>query len=187
MNWKFSACLLVVMFGVFSNVSAQKQPTLLSATFNIKKTEHTIKPAFQPELIVEKKGHLISPLTNASLVSNFGYFDIPGTKLKGNNPGITLAVNVWGEAKAIFDGVISSVYKIDNDYVVVIKHNNITSVYANLTKVVVKEGDQIHTGDTIGAIETSLTHDGKMEFIILENNKNVDPLTWLKQSDFSTF
>lgn len=182
MNLKLSTCWLVLMFCAYSTISAQKQPTFLSATLNIKKTEHAVKPTFQPEAIIEMKGMLNAPLTNAFLVSNFGYYEIPGTKLKGSNPGITLAVPVWGEAKAVFDGVIKSVYKIDNDYVVVIQHAQILSVYANLTKVVVKEGEPIHTGDVIGGIETSLTHNGTMEFMILENNKNVDPLLWLNQT-----
>ncbi|WP_126973030.1 murein hydrolase activator EnvC family protein [Gynurincola endophyticus] len=170
----------VVLLGAVSTASAQKQPTLLSATFHIKKTEHIEKRAFQPEAITASKGVLEAPLTNAVLVSNFGYYDIPGTKLKGNNPGITLAVPVWGEAKSVFDGVVKSVYKMDGNYVVIVKHNDILSVYAHLTKVVVKEGEQVYTGDTIGGIETSLTHNGTMEFMMLENSKNVDPLAWLK-------
>ena len=179
MNWKLSTCWLVVLISAFTTVNAQKQPTLLSATFLINKTEHSVKPTFNPAAIVENKGLLNNPLTNSYLVSNYGYYSIPGTRLKGNNPGITLAVPVWGEAKSIYDGIVKSVYKMDHDYVVVIQHQDILSVYANLTKVVVKEGEQVFTGDVLGGVETSLTHNGTMEFMIIENNKNVDPLVWL--------
>ncbi len=178
MNFKLLGLIIPAVL-LFNIAFAQKQPTLLSATMHITKSSHEANKAFYPAGIQAAKGSLIVPVTNANLVSQFGYYDIPGTKLKGNNPGISLEVPVWGEVKTVFDGNVKSVFKIDDNYVITIQHENITTVYAHLTKVVVKPGEKVYTGDVIGGVEKSLLHNGVIEFMVVEGMQNVDPLLWI--------
>ena len=69
------------------------------------------------------------------------------------HPGVDIAVKSGSPVKCCFDGVVR-VAKIYGDYgrVVVVRHyNGLETVYANLSKIMVKPGQILQSGDIIGA------------------------------------
>lgn len=74
---------------------------------------------------------------------------------KGGNfhPGVDLVVKEGSPVKCCFDGVVRMA-RIYGDYgrVVVVRHyNGLETVYANLSKIMVKPGQILQAGDIIGA------------------------------------
>ena len=69
------------------------------------------------------------------------------------HPGVDIAVKNGSPVKCCFDGVVRMA-KIYGDYgrVVVVRHyNGLETVYANLSKIMVKPGQILQSGDVIGA------------------------------------
>ena len=69
------------------------------------------------------------------------------------HPGVDIAVKNGSPVKCCFDGVVRMA-KIYGDYgrVVVVRHyNGLETVYANLSKIMVKPGQILQSGDIIGA------------------------------------
>ena len=69
------------------------------------------------------------------------------------HPGVDIAVKSGSPVKCCFDGVVRMA-KIYGDYgrVVVVRHyNGLETVYANLSRIMVKPGQILQSGDIIGA------------------------------------
>lgn len=69
------------------------------------------------------------------------------------HPGVDIAVKSGSPVKCCFDGVVRMA-KIYGDYgrVVVVRHyNGLETVYANLSKIMVKPGQILQSGDILGA------------------------------------
>ena len=62
---------------------------------------------------------------------------------------------------------------------VMIKHGNYISVYKNLSKVYVKEGDALKTKDEIGEVSTNLEGDTILSFSIFKDATTQNPASWI--------
>ncbi|MBL57666.1 MAG: peptidase M23 [Flavobacteriales bacterium] len=73
---------------------------------------------------------------------------------RNNRPhyGIDLKLSTGDSVQSVFDGMIRiSRYSASYGHVVVIRHlNGLETLYAHLSKRLVKEGDEIHTGEVLG-------------------------------------
>ena len=100
------------------------------------------------------KGRLPWPVPNGTITGSFGEHAHPEYKnIKVRNNGIDITVPSGSQARAVFEGVVSSVMSITNlHYVVIIRHGDYLSVYSNLQSVSVKKGDKIKTKQSIGLI-----------------------------------
>jgi lipoprotein NlpD len=64
----------------------------------------------------------------------------------------------------------------------IIKHDgNILSVYGHQKELLVKEGDEVIAGQTIGTMGSSGTDMVKLHFEIRQNGKSIDPIKFLKK------
>jgi murein DD-endopeptidase MepM/ murein hydrolase activator NlpD len=97
--------------------------------------------------------------------------------------GIDIAANQGTPVKACADGIVLDV-KVDDmlGQEVIIQHGGgITSIYANLTTgVTVKKGQQVETGDVIGAVgmtaKSEIALPAHLHFAMMKNGQYVDPL-----------
>lgn len=125
------------------------------------------------------KGKLPWPLETGVVVGSFGehpHPDLPGIKVKNN--GIDIATKST-EAKAVFNGVVSSVVAItNNNKAVIIRHGDYFTVYTNLEITYVNKNDKVATRQNIGKI---YSENGKTElhFEIWQGKILVNPLDWL--------
>ena len=132
----------------------------------------------------KNKSKLPVPITGSYLlVDKFG--QKKALEGKGNvminNQGLTFKGTKGAQARAVFEGVVSTVF-YHNDYIcVLVRHENYISVYCNLENVRVKSGDAVKAGDIIADV-TPDAEDGNpiLLFQLYKEKTLLDPTDWLK-------
>ncbi len=130
------------------------------------------------------KGRLPWPVDQHFVNTKFGRYDIEGTHLTGDNPGITISTPSPGvTAKSVFDGDVVGVFNMGDGMAVTIRHGKYFTTYSNLSSVSVKKGDDVKTGQGIGRVgaDDEGSGGGKMDFILMISTKNVNPEPWLRR------
>lgn len=130
------------------------------------------------------RGKIPWPVDQGYVCTHFGTYQIENTKLKGDNAGITICTSKSGETvKSVFDGEIVGVHNMGDAVMVVIRHGKYFTAYGNLSSVNISKGTTVKTGQSIGKV--GLDEDdgtgGKLEFLLMIENKNVNPETWLRK------
>lgn len=124
------------------------------------------------------------PVDQGYVCIHFGPYQIGDTKLKGDNPGITICTPQPGiNAKAVFEGEVFSVFNIGDTKSVMIRHGKYFTVYSNLSSVSVSKGATVTTGQLLGKVapDEEEGNGGKLEFLLLIENKNLNPEQWLRK------
>jgi murein hydrolase activator len=129
------------------------------------------------------RGKLPWPVDNGFVSVHFGPYTIEGTKLRDNNPGVTIATpNVGGAVKAIFDGEIAAIHNYGDGAAVVIRHGKYFTSYSNLSGVSVSKGAVVRTGQVIGKVgEAQDGAGGQVDFMLMIEKNNVNPESWLRR------
>jgi septal ring factor EnvC (AmiA/AmiB activator) len=132
---------------------------------------------------VSNKGKLPWPVDRAIVTIPFGDYNIPGTNLRGNNTGITLAVpSVGAPVKAVFDGVVSAIHNYGDGVAIVVRHGKYYSSYYNLSGVNVSKGATVKTGQVIGkAGEAEEGGGGQVDFMLMMETNPINPSPWLRR------
>lgn len=126
------------------------------------------------------RGKLPWPVTKGVICQSYGEYEHPA--IKGfimNNNGVEICANKGMQARAIFEGEVTSIaISPTGGKLVIIRHGEYLSVYSNLDEVSVKQGQKVTTKQTIGTI---LDEDGKtsMNLQIWKGQKTMDPSGWL--------
>lgn len=129
------------------------------------------------------KAKLPWPVDNGIVALRFGNNKIENTLLTFDNPGITIATPSAGvPVKAVFDGEVSAVYSLGDGSAVTIRHGKYFTTYSNLSGVSVSKGATVKTGQPIGkAGRDDDGSGGQIDFILMIETRNVDPLPWLRR------
>lgn len=129
------------------------------------------------------KARLPWPVDNGVVTLRYGTNKIENTLLTFDNPGITISTPSSGVAvKAVFDGEVSGVYNLGDGMAITIRHGKYFTTYSNLAGVTVSKGAQVKTGQSIGrAGKDDDGTGGQVDFILMIETRNVDPLPWLRR------
>ena len=129
------------------------------------------------------RGRLPWPVDNGVVSIHFGPYEVEGTKLRGDNPGITIATPSAGmPVKSVFDGEVAGVYNMGDGMAVTIRHGKYFTTYSNLTGVSVSKGTAVSTGQSIGRVgQSDDGSGGQIDFILMIETKNVNPEPWLRR------
>lgn len=131
---------------------------------------------------LNNKGKLPWPVDKGYPSIHFGPYDIPGTKLRGNNPGVTISTQYGASVKAVFNGDVVGVYNMGDGMAVTIRHGKYFTTYSNLSSANVKKGDAVSTGQVIGKAGRDDAGDaGQIDFLLMIETKNVNPELWLRR------
>lgn len=125
-----------------------------------------------------KYGKYLKPV-NGKITSRFGKRVHPVTGKESNHTGIDIAAPMGENVKAslggevVFSGWHGNVY----GNVVIINHgNNIQTFYGHLSKVLVKQGEEVKQGDVVAKVGTTgLSTGPHLHFEIYVNGERVDP------------
>lgn len=128
----------------------------------------------------KNKGHLPWPVDKASVKLHFGRNVLPNEVII-NNPSLTLATETGTAVKAIFEGEVSSVFKIESDWTVMVKHGKYFTVYGHLKSANVAKNEKVTAGQVVGTAAVSDDGNGELEFILLQERTNIDPEKWLRK------
>ena len=123
------------------------------------------------------KGRLPIPATGTyRIVSHYGQYNVEG--LRGvtlDNKGINIKVNPGAQARAIFNGEVSAVYRADGQYLVMVRHGSYISIYGNLHSVNVHRGQQVSTRQTLGTVDSG----NILHFQLRREMTKLNPEVWL--------
>ncbi len=128
------------------------------------------------------KSRLPWPVDQGYVCIHYGLYQIGDTKLKGDNPGITICTPLPGvNAKSVFDGEVESVFNVGDIKAVMIRHGKYFTIYSNLSSASVSKGSMVKTGQSIGkiAVDDEDGTGGKLEFVLMIETKNINPEPWL--------
>jgi septal ring factor EnvC (AmiA/AmiB activator) len=133
-----------------------------------------------------QRGKLPSPLSHTHVVARrFGVQrHATLSKVEVDNPGVDLETSLAATARAIYPGVVSAVFVQDGyEHVVLIRHGDYLTVYANIKSLSVKKGDSVRAGTVIGTLGPSDSNPsrGLLHFEIRREREKFDPLLWLKK------
>jgi septal ring factor EnvC (AmiA/AmiB activator) len=124
------------------------------------------------------------PVDEGYVCVHFGSYQIGDTKLKGDNPGITICTQQAGvNVKSVFSGEVFGIFNIGDTKSVMIRHGKYFTVYSNLSSVSVSKGANVSTNQVIGkvAADEEDNQGGKLEFLLMEDKRNLNPEPWLRR------
>ena len=126
------------------------------------------------------RGNLPWPVDKGTITSSFGRQRIEGTKIDEDNGGITIQTLSGAPVKAVFEGVVTTVYDVAGSQTVTIKHGKYFTTYFNLSTVSVAKGAKVTMGQVIGKAAENFDGDGEILFMLNEEMRFVNPEIWLK-------
>lgn len=156
------------------------------------KTGKTTKPAQEYQdagiskmsgSFLQNKGKLPMPITGPyHIVSDFG--KRKGVLGKGNvlidNGGIVIQGRSGAQARCIFEGTVTSVFRTDDYALVLVRHGKYISVYCQLDKIHVKSGDKVKAGTIIGDVAQDASGQTRLLFQLRNEKQKLNPQLWLK-------
>jgi len=128
------------------------------------------------------KGRLPWPVEQGMISGHFGKQQHPVySQVTIDNKGVYLQTVAGAKARAIYKGEVTSCFMVANTYAVIIQHGNYRTVYSNLSKLNVKQGDKVETKQAIGTIFTDPEQDQKTElyFQIYKDRNILNPESWI--------
>jgi len=133
---------------------------------------------------VANKGKLPWPVERGVISSSYGkHASVVSDKVTVTNNGIDIATISGAQARAVFNGEVTSVTKLTgSNTVVIIRHGEYFTVYSNLENVTVKRGDKVKTKQSIGTVHTNKTENKtELHFELLKEQSRQNPANWLSK------
>ena len=128
------------------------------------------------------KGRLPWPIEKGMISGHYGKQQHPVySQVTIDNKGVYLQTTAGSKARAVYKGEVTSCFLVANTYAVIIQHGNYRTVYSNLSKLNVKQGDKVDTKQLIGTIFTDPEQDQKTElyFQIYKDRNILNPELWI--------
>ncbi|WP_373803649.1 murein hydrolase activator EnvC family protein [Bacteroides heparinolyticus] len=162
-----------------SSTSSKPKATPLE-TYSMSKADRELSGNF-----ANNRGKLPMPLTGAYIiVSHYGQYAVEGLRnVKLDNKGIDIQGRPGAQARAIFDGKVAAVFRLNGLFNVLIRHGNYISVYCNLSSASVKQGDNVTTKQTLGEIFSDGADGGRtvLHFQLRKEKEKLNPEPWLNR------
>lgn len=135
------------------------------------------------------KGSLPKPVGGSfKIISSFGVHPISPElpDIMDENLGIDAHVANGANACAIYDGEVIKIYDRSNTpgyrNIIVVKHGDYITVYANLETLSVSAGQKVKQGQALGTVGSDFddpSH-GMLHFEVWKNQTHLDPAAWIK-------
>lgn len=128
------------------------------------------------------KGKLPWPVEKGIVKMRYGKQPHPIVKsVTVQSNGVRIATEAHSKARAIYRGKVIAVQAIKGgNKAVLIQHGNYISVYNNLSRVYVSEGEKVSTKQDLGEVFTSpSTNETILKFMIYNNTKTDNPANWI--------
>lgn len=156
--------------------SQNKKSGSSSSVYKLTPEEKLISEDF-----AKNKGKLPWPVVQGIITEKFGISAHPLYKdvLMPNN-GISITTSSNADIRAVFNGVVSDIlFMPGNNNVVILRHGNYLTVYANLIDVKVRLGQKVKTKEVIGVVAYDSEKGSVLSFQIWKNLEKQNPELWL--------
>lgn len=158
------------------------QKLLKTTVAQQKKDQTQVDTALSGEF-AKNKGKLPWPLKQGVIVERFGVHNHPVyTHLKlPDNPGVTFSTTQGAEVFSVFDGEVRKIIVMPGyNQCVLVQHGEYFTLYCKLSKVSVKSGQKVKTGDKLGVLEAD-GNASSLHFQIWKGTDKQDPEKWLRK------
>lgn len=147
-------------------------------SFSMNKADRELSGSF-----AGNKGRLPMPITGPYMItSHYGQYAVAGLRnVKLDNKGIDIQGKPGAQARAVFDGRVAAVFKLNGLFNVLVRHGAYISVYCNLSVASVKSGDMVKTRQPLGTIFSDGTDNGRtvLHFQLRKEKEKLNPEPWL--------
>lgn len=134
---------------------------------------------------VSNRGKLPMPISGPYIItSHYGQYTVEGLRnVKLDNKGIDIQGKPGAQARAIFDGKVAAVFKLNGLFNILIRHGAYISVYCNLASASVKQGDAVTTKQAIGQVFSDGADNGRtvLHFQLRKEKEKLNPEPWLNR------
>lgn len=163
-----------------SAVTPEKKKAAPLERFAMSKADRELSGNF-----VNNRGKLPVPITGSYLItSHYGQYTVEGLRnVKLDNKGIDIQGKPGAQARAIFNGKVAAVFRLNGLFNVLIRHGNYISVYCNLSSASVKSGDAVTTKQIIGQVFSDSSDNGRtvLHFQLRKERDKLNPEPWLNR------
>lgn len=163
-----------------SAVTPEKKKAAPLERFAMSKADRELSGNF-----VNNRGKLPVPITGSYLItSHYGQYTVEGLRnVKLDNKGIDIQGKPGAQARAIFNGKVAAVFRLNGLFNVLIRHGNYISVYCNLSSASVKSGDAVTTKQIIGHVFSDSSDNGRtvLHFQLRKERDKLNPEPWLNR------
>jgi murein hydrolase activator len=132
---------------------------------------------------VKNRGRLPWPVERGVITAQFGEHKHPVIKdYTTTSIGVDINTVEGEKVKCIFEGEVTRILPVmGSNYVVMVKHGEFYTVYANLINITVKVGEKIKRNHFIGTLYTDKQQSTKLHFQIWKDRTPQDPELWLSK------
>ena len=131
------------------------------------------------------RGKLPMPISGPYIItSHYGQYAVEGLRnVKLDNKGIDIQGKPGAQARAIFDGKVAAVFKLNGLFNILVRHGNYISVYCNLSSASVKSGDIVKTKQPMGEVFSDGADNGRtvLHFQLRKEKEKLNPEPWLNR------
>ncbi len=149
----------------------------VSSSYAMTNEERVIAGGF-----AKNKGLLMWPV-KGTIVGKYGKQPHPVLKdVTISNKGVYISAVPGSKASVVYDGTVSQCFSVPGgNNAVIVRHGNYLTVYANLTDLYVKNGQNIKRGMPIGKIyqETDNRNKTTLFFQVWQEKTLLNPQVWL--------
>lgn len=131
------------------------------------------------------KGRLLFPVSGQyKIVRPFGRHKHPELKyVQTDNGGIDIEVPSGTNARTVFDGKVSAIFRQDGfNTIVMVRHGNYLTIYVNLSEIYVSNGESVKANQKIGKIFSDPEDDNRtiLHFEVRKEREKLNPQLWVK-------
>ncbi len=131
------------------------------------------------------KGRLLFPVSGKyKIVRRFGRQPHPTLPhVETDNSGIDIEVSKGAQARAVFAGKVSAIFKQDGfNTIVMIRHGKYITIYAGLASVNVRQGESVKAGQSLGSIFSDAEDSNRtiLHFEIRQERQKLNPTQWVR-------
>jgi murein hydrolase activator len=127
-----------------------------------------------------KKGKLMWPVSGGKILNHFGNQVHPTLKTVTQNIGIDISVPEGTNVKSVANGEVVDVNFMPGygNLIIISHHDGYLTVYAHISQILIKEGQNVKEGQVIGRSGESL-YGPMLHFQIWKNRDKLNPELWL--------
>ncbi len=131
------------------------------------------------------KGRLLFPVAGRyKIVRRFGRQPHPTLPhVETDNSGIDIEVSNGAQARAVFAGKVSAIFKQEGfNSIVMIRHGKYITIYAGLSGVNVRQGESVKAGQALGSIYSDPDDSNRtiLHFEIRQERRKLNPTQWVR-------
>ena len=163
-----------------ANNPASATPASKPEVYSMSKADRELSTDF-----AANRGKLPMPITTSYIiVSRYGQYNVAGLRnVTLDNKGIDIQGKPGAQACAIFNGKVAAVFQLNGLFNVLVRHGSYISVYCNLAKTDVKQGDDVKTKQVLGTVFSDASDNNRtvLHFQLRKEKDKLNPELWLNK------